>query len=304
MDFPSQMVLFAHVVRAGSFSATARELDQTPSSVSKQIAQLEDRLGVRLLSRTKHGLSPTQEGHEFYDRCVEIAERIGEAETFANSLDDHPKGQLNVVSTVAFGKSQLLPLMPRFMAEHPDISVSLELTDRPLNMSEEGTDLAIRFTEQLNDTSVFRRKLSKSRRIICASPAYLERHGMPRSVSDLANHNCLKSSMVERWNDWHLEQLNNGQEVHLSGNFQVNSADGIYHAALAGVGIARLSTYMVNEAIATGQLVQLFPEYQDDSGDILAIFPEKRNLSSKVRVFIDYLVHEFGPVPPWERQID
>ncbi len=301
MELPSQMILFAHVVQAGSFSSTARDLGQSPSAVSKQIGHLENRVGVRLLDRSKHGLLPTEEGRKFYERCVEIADRISDAETFANSLDDHPKGLLNVVSTVAFGKSQLLPIIPDFMSQHPDIAISLELTDRKLDLAEGGIDLAIRFSEQLIDDSVIRRKLARNRRLICASPIYLERFGTPKRLADLERHNCLKITTVDSWNDWHLEELNGGEPISLTGNFQANSADGIYHAAVSGIGIARISTYMINDDIRSGRLVRLFPEYEDDRSDILAIYSERRNLSPKVRAFIDYVVGEFGAVPPWER---
>ena len=197
MELPGQMILFAHVVRAGSFSSAASDLGQPPSAVSKRIGHLEDRIGVRLLHRTGHGLSTTEEGREFYERCVEIADRINDAETFANSLDDHPKASLNVVSTVAFGKSQLLPMMPDFMSRYPDVAVSLELTDRKLDLAEEGIDLAVRFSEQLNDDSVIRRKSAGNRRLICASPHYLKKFGAPERLSELERHNCLKITTID-----------------------------------------------------------------------------------------------------------
>lgn len=302
MELPSQMILFAHVVQAGSFSSTARALDQTPSAVSKQIGHLEERVGVRLLNRTKHGLSPTEEGRKFYERCVDIADRISDAEKFADSLDDHPKGRLNIVSTVAFGKSQLLPVMPDFMSRYPDVAVSLELTDRKLDLAEQNIDLAIRFTEQVDNNSDIARKLSENRRVICASPQYLKTFGTPEKAADLKHHNCLRITTVDGWNDWNLAKAESGGPSAFSGNFECNSADGIYHAALAGIGIARLSTYLISEDLRTGRLMQLFPEYEDVSSNILAIYPDRRNLSSKVRVLVDYLVSEFGRNPPWEQQ--
>lgn len=301
MDLPTQMILFARVVNAGSFSAAARILDQTTSTVSRQIGNLEDRVGVRLLSRSNHGLVVTEEGKAFLSRCVEISERVSEAETFAESMNDRPKGRLKLVSTVAFGKSQLLPIIPAFLARYRDVSVSLELTDRKIDLSEGDADLAIRFSEQIDDDRVIAKKLARNRRLICAAPQYLARSGTPSRLADLAGHNCLQLSTVDSWNDWHIEDLASGEAVQLGGNLEVNSADGIYHAALAGVGIARLSTYLINDDIRTGRLVQIFPEYADDSSNILVTYSQRRNLSPKIRALIDYMVEIFGTVPPWER---
>ena len=244
------MILFARVVEAKSFSAAARSLGQTPSAVSRQIGYLEDRVGVRLLSRSKHGLIVTDEGRAFYERCSDISDRVKDAENFAYNLDDHPKGLLRVVSTVAFGKSQLLPILPEFYSRYPDVSISLEFTDRRIDVSDGSMDLAIRFTEQLDDDTAFVRKLAKNRRIICASPAYLQKFGTPQDFADLQSHNCLQLSTVESWNQWPHGSPAAMPEVNLSGNFETNSADGVYYASLAGLGIARLSTYLINEDIA------------------------------------------------------
>ena len=145
------------------------------------------------------------------------------------------------------------------------------------------------------------RKLASNRRVICASPGYVARFGRPERAQDLAHHNCLRLSTVTKWNDWHLEEPDADGPILLKGNFEANSADGIYHATLAGVGIARLSSYLVGEDIRAGRLVRLLPDYSDEGSDIFAIYSDKRNLAPKVRAFIDYLADHFGAVPPWER---
>jgi DNA-binding transcriptional LysR family regulator len=295
------MVLFAKVVESESFSAAARSLGHSPSAVSRQIGHLEDRIGVRLLNRSKHGLSLTEEGEAFHARCAEVAARISDAEEFAAQMTGHPQGVLRVVSTVAFAKAQLLPLMPDFLADFPDIRLSLELTDRPVDLAAEAVDVAIRFTEQLDDPAVIARRLAGNRRVICAAPEYLARHGTPSTPADLAGHNCLRLSTVARWNDWHLEGPGADALAPIAGNFEANSADAIYHAALAGVGIARLSTYLVGEDLRAGRLVRLLPDQPCGDSELFAIYSDKRNLSPKVRAFIDFLVGRFGPVPPWER---
>jgi len=300
MELSSQMVLFAKVVESESFSAAARALGQSPSAVSRQIGHLEDRLGVRLLNRSKHGLSLTAEGRSFHARCADVAARVADAELFASQMTDHPRGVLRVISTVAFAKAQLLPLMPDFLAEYPDVRVSLELTDRKVDLAAEAVDMAIRFTEQIDDASVIARRLAGNRRVICAAPSYLERFGTPETAADLADHNCLRLSTVAQWNDWHLSGADD-EFAQIAGNFEANSADAIYHAALAGVGIARLSTYLVGDDIRSGRLIRLLPDQPSEGSELFAIYSAKRNLSPKVRVFIDFLVERFGPVPPWER---
>lgn len=300
MDLPGQMILFARVVETGSFSAAARALNQTPSAVSRQIRQLEDRVGVRLLTRNQNGIRLTEEGESFHERCTLVAADVAETEALLSGMGDRPQGTLRMVATVAFGKAQLLPMMPTFLQRYPDVRVSLELTDRALRMSAENIDIAIRFTEQIDDPDVIVRKLAANRRVLCAAPSYLERHGTPRMAMDLAKHNCLRLATVASWNDWHLTDGDAGP-VPLKGNFEANSADAIYHAALAGLGVARLSTYLVGDDLRSGRLVRLLPDYTQEDSNIVAIYRERRNLAPKIRAFLDHLVEHFSHVAPWDR---
>ena len=299
MDLPSQIVLFARVVEAGSFSEASRALNQSPSAVSKQIARLEDSVAVRLLVRSKNGVTLTDEGRAFYERCAEIRRGIDAAEELVVSFSDHPKGLLHVAATVAFGKSQILPVMPGFMARHPDVEITANFSDQTPNFSEEPVDVAVLFTEQIEDQSLIARKIAHNRRVICASPEYLRRFSMPRTAEDLQNHNCLKLSTVSRFNDWHLDELQE-RGVHLNSTFEANSADALYHATLAGIGVARLSTYLIGRDLSEGRLIRILPGYEDNTSDIFAVYSAKRNMSPKVRAFIDHLVAEFSPAPPWE----
>lgn len=302
MDLASQMILFARVVETGSFSAAARQLGQTPSAVSRQIQQLEDRVGVRLLTRNQHGIRLTDEGRAFNERCTLIAADLAETEAMLSGISGRPQGTLKVVATVAFGKAQLLPVLPGFLEQYPELRVSLELTDRPVRLDIEDVDIAIRFTEQIDDTDVIVRKLAPNRRILCAAPGYLQRHGRPETARDLARHNCLRLSTVASWNDWQFADEH--ESLPLGGNFEANSADAIYHAALAGVGIARLSTYLVGRDLRAGRLVRLLPDYAQENSSIVAVYRERRNLAPKIRSFLDYLVGIFTPVAPWEREED
>tara|TARA_R110000772_G_scaffold231592_4_gene342639 strand:- start:11347 stop:12279 length:933 start_codon:yes stop_codon:yes gene_type:complete len=307
MDIATQMIMFAAVVENGGFSAAARDLNLTPSAVSRQIGQLEDRLGTRLLNRTTRRISLTEVGRAFYARCAEVSQSVQEAESLVLNMVDHPQGTLKVAATVAFAKAQLLPLLPAFLADNPDLKISLDATDRVIDLVEEQVDVAIRFSEQIDDSSVVSRKLVTNRRVYVAAPSYVAANGMPRIPDDVPGHNCLRISTVEAWNTWTFDDGQGDQGIGpirlpIKGNFEVNSADAIYYAVLAGVGIARLSTYLVNDALAQGRLVRVLPDYADETSDILAIYSNKRNLSPNVRAFIDYFAAKFGPVPPWEKE--
>lgn len=298
MDLPSQMILFVRVVESGSFSAAARTLNQTPSAISRQIGLLEDRIGVRLLTRSQHGITLTEEGRAFHERCLVIAQDIAETETLVTEMNGPPRGTLRVAATVAFGKAQLLPILPDFLDRNPGLRVSLELTDRPVDLAAGEIDVAIRFSEQVDSGDAIVRKLASNQRIICAAPSYLQRCGMPLTVADLARHNCLRLTTVSRWNEWDL----GGEPMPpLSGSFEANSADAIYHATLAGMGISRLSTYLVGDDLSAGRLVRVLPDYVQEGSNIVALYADRRHLAPKVRAFLDYLVTSFGTSPPWER---
>ncbi|NQV98949.1 MAG: LysR family transcriptional regulator [Rhodospirillales bacterium] len=298
MELESQMVLFARSVDSGSFSAASRELNHSPSSVSKQISNLEDKLGVRLLTRTVRGISLTDEGRVFYARCTEIRRNIASALDLAETLSEKPEGRLRVNTTVAFGKSQILPALPEFFKLHPKITISLDFNDRPIDLIEQPIDVAIQFAEQIEDQSLIGRKLAVNRRLICAAPSYIERTEPITSPRDLPHHNILRLSTVTRWNDWVADLCGDAYQAKANSNFEANSADALYHAALAGLGIARLPTYLIADDIAEGRLINLLPDFEDTSSNIYAVYLMRRNMSPKVRVFLDFLSAKFGVAAP------
>lgn len=300
MEIPSQMLLFAAVVERGSISAAAREVGQTPSAVSKQMALLEDQVRYRLLNRTRTGVLPTEEGQEFYEKCKAMAEKFSEAEALILNLDGTPRGTLKVASTVAFGKTQLIPALPRFMEQYPEVHVSLDLTDREIDLQTEGYDAAIGFAEMRRRPDIMIRRIMHSRRVFCASPAYIEKWGMPKSFADLAEHNCLRLAGGANRNSWRNEKPDSEDKFVAGGNFEGNSTDVVFRAALAGIGIARLPCYMTSHKFQSGELVQIMPEYDPSSTDIAVMFAEKRNLAPKTRVFIDFLVEQFRQVADYE----
>jgi DNA-binding transcriptional LysR family regulator len=303
MDKATEMMIFCRSVEQGSFSAAARLLDLTPSAVSKQITRLEDRLGVRLLNRTTRRLRLTEEGQAFYERSKTILNDIEDIEQSIAATQQTPRGTLRISASVAFGRSQLVPLLPKFMQQNPHISIDLELTDRTVNLLEEGIDVSIRIG-RLDDSSYIARKIADNRRLICAAPSYLARYGVPQTPDDLLNHNCIRSNDPgSHLNDWEFETPEGTRVIHVSGNFAANLSDILYKAGLAGIGLVRLSTFLIGADIEAGRLVPVMPDYVDDSRSIYAIYPHRRHLSPKVRAFIDFLVSEYSPEPPWETEL-
>ncbi len=288
----SQMLLFVKVVEQGSISAASRALGQTPSAVSKQIDLLEDQVRYRLLNRTRTGVSPTSDGHDFYEKCKALAEKFEEAEAHIKGLDDRPRGKLKIVSSVAFGKSQLIPRLQSFMDANPDVQVSLELSDRDVDLEAEGIDVAICFAEQRKKPDIVSRRIMESHRILCASPGYLERWGVPKRLADLAQHNCLRISGSNERNEWIGEDEAESAGFEANGNFEGGSADVVYRAALVGLGIARLPCYLVSEKLQSGDLIRVLPGYSQRSAEIAVLFADKRNLAPRIRAFVDFLAGE------------
>ncbi len=293
MDVTSQMLAFVRVVETGSISAASRAGGQTPSAVSKQIGHLEDHVGHRLLRRTRAGVSLTEEGKRYYEKCRAVAEKFYEAEDYINSFSDAPSGLLRVASSVAFGKAQLMHVLPEFLEKYPDIKFSLELTDRTIDIEEESYDAAISFAEQLTNPNVIVRRIMRNERILCAAPRFIARHGAPATFAELTRYNCLRTSNARGRNAWHAELDGIRYSVEADGNFEGNSADAVFIAALSGLGVARLSTYLVADKIASGELVRLFPEYTQNHADVAVSYAQKRNLSPSIRAFVDFLVARF-----------
>ncbi len=296
MDISAQMLIFATVVEQGSISAAARSMGQTPSAVSKQIGLLEDQVHYRLLNRTRTGISPTLEGQAFYEKCKAMADKFKEAEAMIHNFDGIPRGVLRIASTVAFGKAQLIPALPKFMEENPEVNVSLDLTDREIDLRSEGFDAAICFAEQRKNPDMVIRRIMQSRRVLCASPEYLERSGTPTSFAELAEHNCLRVAGRSQRNAWNSIEPKVGEKFEATGSFEGNSTDVVFRAVLAGIGIARLPFYIANCKFQSGELVHVMPEYAPPSTDIVVMFADRRNLAPKTRAFVDYLVQQFRDV--------
>lgn len=293
------MDVFVRVVDDGSFSAAARTLGQTPSAVSKQISALEDRLGTRLLSRTTRRLVLTEAGRTLLDRARPILEAMGEAEGSVTALSDAPRGVLKINIPVAFGEAHIAPILPGFLARYPEIRLLVGQSDRFVDLVEEGIDVAVRVAE-LKDSSLIARRLAPMRRIVCAAPSYLERYGRPTKPEDLSGHNCL--SFIEKTHqmDWRFGSVADQQSVAVSGSLSANATETLRQAALAGVGIVRLSNYVVMRDLRAGALVRLLVDYEVSESSVYAVFPASRHLSPKTRAFVDYLVETVGRPHYWQ----
>jgi len=300
MDNQSEMAVFVRVVDEGSFSAAAQGLALTPSAVSKQISRLEDRLGVRLLNRTTRRLSLTEEGNAYYQGCVRVLADIEETERSVTQLKAAPRGTLRVNSSIAFAQRQIVPLIPEFLSRFPEIRVQMTLSDTVVDLVEEGVDVAVRIAE-LADSSMIARKLAPHRRVICAAPEYLDTHGTPATPDDLVRHNCLALSLRSSLNEWEFEGPEGLRRVRVAGNFEANNVEALRKAAIAGLGLLRITSFAVASDIRCGRLVPVLTDFMPpERSSVFAVYPHNRHLSPKVRAFVDFLVEKIDPKPPWD----
>lgn len=293
-----ELEAFVKVVDVESFSAAARELGISKSYVSKQISRLEDRLGARLLNRTTRQLTLTDVGAVFYERCVAILDELEEAERAVNDLQTSPRGTLRMSVPMSFGTRFLAPVIAEFMAMYPDLDVELSFSDRLVSIVDEGFDLAVRIG-QLDDSSLFARRLAPVESFLCASPAYLERRGRPERPGELQEHACLRYTYLSTGAMWRLVGAD-GEEVavKVAGPLLTNNGNAIVEAARHGVGVAMLPDFFVFEHLRSGELERLLPEWSCGYSGIWALYPHNRHLSAKVRLLVDFLAERFDE-PAW-----
>ncbi|MEQ8665715.1 MAG: LysR family transcriptional regulator [Rhodospirillales bacterium] len=289
---------FTAVVERGGFTQAARHLGVGKSAISKQVARLEDRLGARLLNRTTRKISTTEVGRAFYDRCSRIIADLGDAERAVRDLQAEPRGLLRVNAPMSFGVMYLAEAVAAFMSDHPELSIDLDLSDRLVDVVEEGYDLAVRIT-RLPDSTMIARKLAPFDRVICASPSYWRRHGRPQSPDDLIHHNCLQYSYLSTQNEWTFDNGDQHHAVHVNGNLSANNGEALRAAAIAGHGVLNTPLFIVAGALRNGQLESVLDEYGSTGAAIYAVYPHNRHLSAKIRLFVDFLADRFGESSPW-----
>ncbi|MGH8781734.1 LysR family transcriptional regulator [Paraburkholderia sp.] len=289
MDSVSDLAFFALVLRQGTLTAAARELGVTTPSVSKRLAQIEQRLGVRLLNRTTRSISLTTEGDLYLTNGSRILSELAELEQLVTSSRAEPAGLLRVNASFGFGRAHIAPALSAFIERYPSMEIQLHLTDRPVSLQEYAFDVGIRFGD-VPDARINARLLVKNRRLVCAAPAYLKRHGTPKTPRDLAQHDCI----VLRENDsaygnWHFLRGKKSEIVKVRGALSSNDGSAVLRWALEGRGIVVRSEWETGELVRNGMLVPLLEEWTLPNADIYAVYLERHRLSPKLRTFIDFL---------------
>jgi DNA-binding transcriptional LysR family regulator len=287
--------VFVQVVEDGDFSAAARTLALTPSTVSKSIARLENHLGRRLLHRSSRSMGLTPEGQSFLEAAQRVLDAMEEAEAVVSAT---PSGTLRVRSVPTFARYQVAPLMPAFRRLYPKLRVEFILSNERTAWLDDGADVAIA-SGDLPSSSLIARRIASSRWIICASPSYLQDHGTPSSLEELSQHECLNFSMPTKWNRWSNAGSGINSRLNTSGGIVANQGDMLLALARAGAGIVRLAEFHISDDLRAGGLVALFHDHQDHIEEpIYVLYQDKRNLSPRIRVFLNFLQEAFAH-PPW-----
>lgn len=295
MDRFIEMQTFNAVVDAGSFVKAAEQLEMSKAAVSRYVLDLETRLGVRLLHRTTRRLSLTDEGQVFYGRSKELLSELAEAEAQIASRTDAASGVLRVNAPISFGVLHLAPLWGLFKQRHPKVELEITLSDRIVDLVEEGYDLAVRIAT-LKNSSLVSRKLASTRIVLCASPQYLKRHGTPRHPSELVGHQVIGYSLSSVGDDWPFTGPDGPVTVKTRPCIRTNSGDTCRAIALAHQGVVAQPTFTVGPDLAAGTLVELMPEYRLGELGIHAVYPTRKHVSAKVRALIDFLSERLAGV--------
>ena len=297
MDRFQAIRVFCQVVESGSFSQTSARLGLSATAVSRNVADLEAHLQTRLLNRTTRKLSLTESGRTFYSRCVELLHDLEEAEREASRAAVAPRGTIRLTAPVNFGVRHLAPLIAEFLGTHPDVKFDTQLSDRIVDLVEEGFDVAIRIGTVGSENLVARR-LGETALVPCASPAYLQRHGAPATPQDLARHNCFTYEYVAPRNEWRFGDVLGGEQVvRISGNLHSNNGELLAAVAARDAGIVFEPGFIVAEEVRAGRLVPLLQDYRAPRSPIYAVYPSRKHLTAKVRVFADFLVERFAGLP-------
>lgn len=293
-DTTSELSFFVLLAKLGNMAATARELDLTPPAVTKRLALLEQRLGVRLVNRSTRRLSLTSEGETYLQHASRILADIREMEDQISSSRAKPRGLLRMNAPLGFGRTTIAPLLSAFVKMNPEVEIQLDLTDRPIDLIKQGVDIAIRFGE-LPDTRLSARRIFHNRRFLCASPVYLKKHGVPQTLADLPRHKCI----VHRQNDdaygiWRFTRHRKTETVKVHSSLSSNDGDIVLGWALDGHGLLIRSEWDLKKYLDSGRLETVLPAYSLPDADLFAFYPTQRHLPAKVRALIDFLVEKIG----------
>ena len=295
MDRWEGLEAFVAVAETGRFATAASRLGGSASHISRQIARLEERLQTRLFYRSTRQVSLTETGQTFLQHCLRLQEAHDEATRAVQDLGGSPKGLLRITSAVAYGERYIVPIVNRFVAQHPQLRVELELTNRTLDIVHDGFDLAIRLG-RLTDSRLVATRIAPREMYLCAAPAYLAAHGQPENLADLARHNCL----VGTSDTWVFQVDGKEHLQRVQGNWRCNSGPAVLDATLRGFGLCQLPDYYVVEHLQRGALAALLPRFQPAHTAVWAVYPQQRHLSPKVRLLVDSLKEELARLPEYQ----
>jgi DNA-binding transcriptional LysR family regulator len=300
MDRFKELTTFVEVALRGSLSAAAREEGVTPAMIGRRIDQLEERLDVKLFKRSTRKVTLTPEGAAFLEDSQRVLAELRAAENALTAGARSAAGRLIVTAPTAFGRRHIAPHLPAFVHAHPNLAITLHLSERMVDMKNEHFDLAIRIAD-LKSADLVAVKLARNHRVVCAAPAYLRRAGKPKTLQDLAQHNCLVTSSEDGVSDgWMFQDGGKAVVVKATGNLQCNDGEVLTRWSLAGEGLAWRSAWEVSEEIKKGRLVAVLDGLAFPGSNIYAVYPERRLLPAKVRLFIEFLKKAFGDPPYWE----
>lgn len=297
-----ELVVFQAVVKHASYARAAQELALSPSGVSRIVTRLEERLGARLVQRTTRKLSLTETGAAFHARTSQILADLAEAEAEVQKAALRPKGTLRVTAPVVFGHLFLAPMLGDLLERFPELSVDLALTNRFVDLIEEGMDLAIRIG-QLGDSRLIARRLCTNRRVLVAAPSYVERHGTPKTPDDLTRHQCILFNGFPKPSEWKLIGPKGPVSVAVAGRVATNNVETLTNTARQGLGITVGATMSVGPALLSGELVRVLPEYQFEPTAVFAVYTSSRQLSVKIRAAVDFLAEKLADPPVWDRPL-
>jgi len=298
MDKLQAIVAFSSVVEAGSFARAAQRLDVSVSAVSRHVSELEAHLDARLLNRTTRRLSLTETGRAFYERSVQLLSDLAEAEEAAHAGTASPRGTLRITCAITFGTRHFAPVIASFAARYPDVRLDIDLSDRAVDLVDEGYDAALRIG-LIGSQQLVGRKVAETRMICCAAPAYVARHGAPKKPEELARHRCLTYEYLGARNTWRFRAAD-GEEhaIRVSGPLHSNSGRFLEAMAVEGLGIAYEPDFIVGPDLHAGHLVRLLERWELPSSPIYVVYPSRRHLSAKVRAFAEHVAEAFR-TPAW-----
>lgn len=281
---------FVYVAEYESFTKAAKKIGISTAQVSRQVSALEQRLNIKLLYRTTRKVSLTEEGRVFYQHCRGVLDGLDAAEQAVTNLQSKPQGMIKLTTPVTYGEQQLMPLVNDFMVQYSDIEVTAFLSNQQVDLIEEGYDLAIRIGK-LRDSTMMAKKLSSRTNFVCAAPSYIEKYGIPHSLTELGQHNCLLGTL----DYWHFKESGKEKNIRVTGSVRYNSGYSLADAALKGLGIVQLPDYYVQKYLQSGALISILDSYREPEEAIWALYPYNRYLSPKIRLLVEFLAERLLP---------